>query len=62
VQRELTERIPPSAQNLVGSYEEAENEQEAIVIPAVYRQGFQDGVKAAQLLNRYGIVHKFFGG
>jgi hypothetical protein len=61
VQRELTEQLPPPAQNLVDSYEEADSEQEAIMIPAVYRQGFLDGVKAARLLTRYGVVHKFFG-
>jgi hypothetical protein len=60
-QRELTDQLPPPAQTLVDSYEEADSEQEAIVIPAVYRQGFLDGVKAARLLTRYGVVHKFFG-
>jgi hypothetical protein len=46
---------------LVDGCEEAESEQEAIMIPAVYRQGFLDGVKAAKLLTRYGVVHKFLG-
>jgi hypothetical protein len=53
--------LAPEFQDLVDRYEEAESEQEAIVIPAVYRQGFLDGVKAAQILARYGMVHKFFG-
>jgi hypothetical protein len=61
VQRELTDQLPAPAQNLVDSYEEADSEREAIVIPAVYRQGFLDGVKAARLLIRYGVVHKLFG-
>jgi hypothetical protein len=60
-QRELTDQLPPPAQTLVDSYEEADSEQEAIMIPAVYRQGFLDGVKAARLLTRYGVVHKFLG-
>ena len=59
-QQALTDQLAPEFQDLVDRYEEAESEQEAIVIPAVYRQGFLDGVKAAKLLARYGMIHKFF--
>jgi hypothetical protein len=47
VQAALTDNLPPQLQLLVNRYEEAESEQDGIVIPAVYRQGFLDGVKAA---------------
>jgi hypothetical protein len=60
-QQALAEHSAPEFQDLVDRYEEAESEQEAIVIPAVYRQGFLDGVKAAKILTRYGMIHKFFG-
>jgi hypothetical protein len=61
VQKALMDNLPPQLQSLVGRYEEAESEQDGIVIPAVYRQGFLDGVKAAKLLARYGVVYRFFG-
>jgi hypothetical protein len=60
-QRALTEHLDPEFLDLVDRYEETESEREAIAIPAVYRQGFLDGVKAAKLLSRYGMIHKFFG-
>jgi hypothetical protein len=52
VQRALTDKLTPQFQDLVDRYDEAETEQDGIVIPAVYRQGFLDGVKTVQLLTR----------
>jgi hypothetical protein len=61
VQRALADQLPPQIQYLVDKYDEAETEQDGIVIPAMYRQGFLDGVKTTKLLTRYRAVYKFFG-
>ncbi len=60
VQKAIMENLPPQSQSLVYRYEEAESEQSGIVITAMYRQGFMDGVKSTKLITRYRIIHKFF--
>ncbi len=60
VQHALTDNLPPQLQLLVNRYDEAEAEQDAIVMTAMYRQGFMDGVKSTKLIKRYGTIHKFF--
>jgi hypothetical protein len=57
----LMENLPSQSQPLLYSYDEAETEQDGIIIETMYRQGLIDGIKLAKLLNRYGIIHKFFG-
>ncbi len=57
VQHTLLDNLPPRLQSLVNRYDEAEAEQDTIVMIAMYRQGFMDGVKSRNLINRYGIIH-----
>jgi hypothetical protein len=60
VQKAIMESLPPQSQSLVYKYDEAESEQDGIVITTMYRQGFMDGVKSTKLIKRYGTIHKFF--
>lgn len=60
-QHAIMENLPSKSQPLLLSYDEAEAEQTGIIIAIMYRQGLIDGIKIAKLLNRYGIIHKFFG-
>lgn len=60
VQRVLTDNLSPQLHPLVDRYDDAETEQGAIMSMAMYRQGLIDGIKLAELVNRYGIIHKFF--
>lgn len=55
----LMENLPSKSQPLLQSYDEAETEQDGIIIETMYRQGLIDGIKLGKLLNRYGI-YKFF--
>ena len=52
VQKEIMENLPPRSRSLVFQYDEAESEQDGIVIMTMYRQGFIDGVKAIKLAIR----------
>ncbi len=61
VQRALMKNLPPQSQPLVYQYDEAEAKQDSIVIRAMYRQGFIDGLKLTKLINGYGVIHRFFG-
>jgi tRNA/tmRNA/rRNA uracil-C5-methylase (TrmA/RlmC/RlmD family) len=61
VQQALTDNLVPQMQSLVNRYDDVESEQEGIVSAIMYRQGLIDGIKLAKLVNRYGIIHKFFG-
>jgi hypothetical protein len=60
VQKTIMENLPPQSQSLVFRYDEAESEQDGIVITTMNRQGFLDGVKSTKLIKRYGTIHKFF--
>lgn len=53
VQRALMKNLPPQSQSLVYQYDEAEAEQDSIVIRAMYRQGFIDGLKLTKLINEF---------
>jgi hypothetical protein len=61
VHHALMDKLPSELQPLLHSYDEAETEQDGILIATMYRQGLMDGIKLAKLLNRYGIIHKFLG-
>jgi formate dehydrogenase maturation protein FdhE len=52
VQQELQNNLPPQLQSLVNQYDEAEAEQDGIVISLMYRQGFFDGARARRLGKR----------
>ncbi|HEY8463559.1 MAG TPA: hypothetical protein VIM29_05970 [Bacillota bacterium] len=52
VQSELLNSLPPRLQPLVNRYDEAEAEQDGIVISLMYRQGFFDGVRALRLMEK----------
>lgn len=60
VQKAIMESLPPQLQSLIFKYDEAEAEQNGIIMAAMYRQGFIDGVESTKLIQRYGTMHKFF--
>ncbi|HEY8500871.1 MAG TPA: hypothetical protein VIL89_09655 [Clostridia bacterium] len=51
-QQELQSNLPPQLQPLVNKYDEAEAEQDSIVMSLMYRQGFFDGVRAVRMMER----------
>jgi len=52
VQQELQSNLPPQLQPLVNQYDEAEAEQDGIVMSLMYRQGFFDGVRAVRMMEK----------
>jgi hypothetical protein len=54
VQQELLNNLPQQLQQLVNRYDEAEAEQDGIVMSLMYRQGFFDGVRAVRMMKNKG--------
>jgi formate dehydrogenase maturation protein FdhE len=50
VQQELQNNLPPGLQSLVNRYDEAEAEQDGLMMSLMYRQGFFDGAKAVRMM------------
>jgi hypothetical protein len=58
VQNALMENLPPQSKSLVFNYDEAESEQDGIVIMTTYQQGLIDGKRYAKLLDKTGITQE----
>jgi uncharacterized protein YyaL (SSP411 family) len=57
-QNALLENLPPQSKSLVFNYDEAESEQDDIVIMTTYRQGLIDGLRYAKLLDKTGTTQE----
>ncbi|NLW46670.1 MAG: hypothetical protein GXY86_04965 [Firmicutes bacterium] len=50
VQHELLNNLPPELKPLVNQYDEAEAEQDGLMMSLMYRRGFFDGVRTGRLM------------
>jgi hypothetical protein len=52
VQHELQNNLPPQLQPLVNRYDEAEAEQDGLMMSLMHRQGLFDGARAVRMIKR----------